>query len=279
MLATTSLPAALLDLDAVDANRDVLLAALIRDDVTLRIASKSIRHPHLLRHLLEHPRIAGIMTFSAAEALALAQEGFDDLLMGYPCARYAEAVALVRLHASGTRVIATIDSEAHVDMLAAAAREVGVTDLPVCLDVDASWQPVGKAVHIGVRRSSIRKVSDALRVARHVADTGRLRLDALLAYEAQVAGLPDQTPGNALLFPALALIKRRSIRLAASRRRRMVKALQRAGHPVTLVNGGGTGSVASTSRDGYVTEITVGSGFVCSHLLSLIHISEPTRPY
>jgi len=266
MLATTPLPAALLDLDRVDANRDVLLNARARKDVTLRVATKSIRHPTLLAHLLKHRDIVGLMTFSAHEAVALADAGFDDLLMGYPCPLYDDARALVRLHAAGTRVIAVVDNHVHVDMLAAAAQDIGVEDMPVCLDIDASWQPLGNTLHIGVRRSAVRTTTDALHVATHIAKTHRLQLTALLAYEAQVAGLPDTPPANPLVQPALALIKQRSVRLAASRRRRMLKALRRAGHPITLVNGGGTGSIASTSRDRSVTEVTVGSGFVCPHL-------------
>jgi D-serine deaminase-like pyridoxal phosphate-dependent protein len=45
-----------------------------------------------------------------------------------------------------------------------------------------------------------------------------------------------------------------------------VAALRADGLAISLVNGGGTGSVATTSSDPSVTEVTAGSGFVCPHL-------------
>jgi D-serine deaminase-like pyridoxal phosphate-dependent protein len=44
------------------------------------------------------------------------------------------------------------------------------------------------------------------------------------------------------------------------RRTSIVSALERAGHDLELVNGGGTGCVEFTVRDPSVTEVTVGSG-------------------
>jgi D-serine deaminase-like pyridoxal phosphate-dependent protein len=87
-----------------------------------------------------------------------------------------------------------------------------------------------------------------------------------MAYEAQVAGIRDVNPGSRHLDPVRRLIRERSKPLAAARRRAIVDALKVAGHPITIVNGGGTGSVASTSSDGSVTEVTAGSGFLAPHL-------------
>jgi D-serine deaminase-like pyridoxal phosphate-dependent protein len=56
--------------------------------------------------------------------------------------------------------------------------------------------------------------------------------------------------------------------LALQRRAEVVAALQADGHELQVVNGGGTGSVAFTSADPSVTEITVGSGYLCPHLFS-----------
>ena len=52
----------------------------------------------------------------------------------------------------------------------------------------------------------------------------------------------------------------------AARRSEVVGALRSAGFGIDVVNGGGTGSVDSTSADPVVTEVTAGSGFVCPHL-------------
>ncbi len=128
-------------------------------------------------------------------------------------------------------------------------------------DIDASLR-VGPA-HLGVRRSPLRGADAALGVARHIRGAPGVELVGIMAYEAQVAGLPDHAPGHSLLDPVRRLIKRRSIALVADRRASVVAALRADGFELSFVNGGGTGSVASTSRDGVVTEVTIGSGFLC----------------
>jgi D-serine deaminase-like pyridoxal phosphate-dependent protein len=267
LLAEEELPAALVDLDAVDHNVAAILRALSGSSATVRVASKSLRHPWLLRYVLERggPAFRGLMVFCAAEAELLVRHGFDDLLMGYPVARAADARRLANLAAGGAKLVATVDDEAHVDLLERAAAEAG-SALEVCLDLDMSWRPLGGRLHLGVRRSPLRDPTAALRVARRVEAAPHLTLVAVLAYEAQVAGMPDETPGDRLLDPVRRAIKARSRPVVSSRRRAVVEALQAAGHAIALVNGGGTGSVAFTGRDPVVTEVTAGSGFVCSHL-------------
>jgi D-serine deaminase-like pyridoxal phosphate-dependent protein len=266
LLRDQALPCAVVDLAAVARNVAALLALLRRPDVTVRIATKSIRHPWLLRHLLDAApdRVRGLMPWSAHEVEALAALGFDDFLMGYPCARPDEAAALARASARGVRVVATLDHPHHVALLADAARAAGVT-LDVCIDLDASWRPLGGVAHVGVQRSPVRSVKQALRLARCVRDAApHLRLRALLAYEAQVAGMADH--GAGLPDAARRLIKARSIRSVAASRARALAALRADGFAIDLINGGGTGSLATSSADPSVTEVTAGSGFLAPHL-------------
>jgi hypothetical protein len=89
-----------------------------------------------------------------------------------------------------------------------------------------------------------------------------------LAYEAQIAGMRDRNPGSRYLDPIRRLVKRRSKPLALKRRRQIVNALTDAVGPVSIVNGGGTGSIHFTSKDPTVTEVTAGSGFLCPHLFN-----------
>ena len=264
-LAEAPLPTGLVDLDALDHNVDTVVGALA-DGPTLRVASKSVRVPALLRHIQARvgPRAVGLMTYHAHETAWLAEQGFEDLLLAYPIGRADEAAALARA-AAKTVVRAAVD---HVDqawLLSAAAVAAGVT-LGVCLDVDVSWRPLGGAAHLGVRRSPLRGPDDAAKLARAVRELPGLTVDAVMAYEAQVAGLPDVVPGEGALAPVRRLIKWRSVGLAAARRAEVVAALRADGHTVRVVNGGGTGSVASTSVDPSVTEVTAGSGFLCPHL-------------
>ncbi len=278
LLADEALPCAFVDLDAVDHNLDLVLSRIEREGVTVRVASKSVRHPWLLRYLLERggDRLRGLMTYSAAETAFLFEQGFDDLLLAYPVGRREDARVLTEAAARGATVFVTVDSVEQVEVLASAAADAG-TSIPVCIDVDVSWRPLRGSAHFGVRRSPIRGPEAAVELAARIEAAAGVELRALLAYEAQVAGIREHNPQSRALDPVRRLIKSRSRPLAASRRKQVVAALQAAGHEIAVLNGGGTGSVASTGSDPSVTEVTAGSGFLCSHLFDH-YTGLPLRP-
>lgn len=268
VLEGAPLPTALVDLDALDANLALLTQAL-GNGQTLRIATKSVRVPALLRHLLDRggAKVRGLMTYSAHETAWLAEQGFEDLLLGYPISRADEAAAVARA-AARTDVWVTVDDVAQARLLSAAAQGAGIT-LRLCLDVDVSWRPMNGAAHLGVRRSPIRGPDDAVRLVRAVRELPGLTIDAVLAYEAQVAGLRDAVGdgvGEVAMGLVRKVIKASSVPLAARRRRAVVDALRGEGLTIRVVNGGGSGSVHSTAKDSTCTEITAGSGFLDSHL-------------
>jgi D-serine deaminase-like pyridoxal phosphate-dependent protein len=118
----------------------------------------------------------------------------------------------------------------------------------------------------GVRRSPLQLVDAVRDLAGLVRDTPGVRLDGVMAYEAQVAGLRDRDPFHRARGPLVRLIKARSIALAADRRRAVVQALQDDGHILRIVNGGGTGSLRSSAQDTALTEVTAGSGLLGPHL-------------
>jgi D-serine deaminase-like pyridoxal phosphate-dependent protein len=267
VLEHEALPAAVVDLDALDRNLALLLDTMGDGPIVMRPASKSVRVPWLLRYLLDHGggRLRGLMTYAAGETALLAREGFDDLLVAYPVGRAADAALLAGLARAGVTVRVAVDHADHVALLEAAAAAAETT-LAVTIDVDVSWRPMGGRAHFGVRRSPIRSAAEAVALGRVVKAAPHLRLDSVLAYEAQVAGIRERSPSGRRLDPVRRLIKSRSVPLAAERRAEVVAALRADGHTITVVNGGGTGSVASTRLDPTVTELTAGSGFVCSHL-------------
>lgn len=254
------LPCAFVDLEALEHNAQVMLAALPSPGPTLRLASKSMRCPDLARRLLAlDSRLQGLLTMSAAETVRLHAMGFDDLFLAYPPGRPAEAAALAEVAAGGARLLVAVDDPAQVELLDAAA-EARATVMTLAIDLDLSLRLWGQ--HLGVRRSPIQDAAGARALAAIIRSRPRLRLDGLLAYEAQVAGIPDRSRHGRALDPIRALIKARSIPLARQRRRAVLDALG----PLAVVNGGGTGSLRSTGEDPSVTEVTAGSGFLCPHL-------------
>ena len=259
------LPAALVDLDALDRNVDRLRDLVDGSGKTLRVASKSVRHVGLQRRILERggALFRGLMCFTNEEAAFLAGEGFDDLLVAYPSA--AGLGPLAERVRDGATIRVMADHPDHLVAIGRAATEAGVT-LDVLLELDVAYRPLGGRLHLGVLRSSLRSAEQLGALAREAADVEGVRIVGLMGYEAHVAGLPDTTPFSKALNPARRALKRLSVPAIAEIRAAAVDALRRAGVEPLLVNGGGTGSVRTTVREGAVTEVTAGSGFLCPHL-------------
>ena len=250
-------PFAFVDLDLLAVNmRQILRRA---DGRRIRIASKSIRCVPIIEKILAaNPGFAGIMCFTAPEAVWLSQQGFDDLLLGYPCWRPEHVRAMCGEIARGKTLVAMADSLEHIAHLGGIAAERGVV-LPVCLDIDMSLDLPG--LHFGVMRSPLRSAAAVLPLADAIAASPHLRLDGIMGYEAQIAGIGDRMPGQAAKNVVVRLLQRRSRAAVARLRGEVVAALGQRGVALRVVNGGGTGSIESTIREPHVSEVTVGSGF------------------
>jgi len=250
------LPLAFCDLDLFD--RNVASVAERAGGLPVRVASKSIRCRALLRRVLDAPGMQGVMCFTAAEAAFLSDHGFDDLLVAYPTVDEIELAGVLARVSAGATIRLVVDDEAQVqrlDELGSRGRQV----LRLVMDVDMSSSLPG--LHFGVRRSPIRDPAGALSLARAVRARRWLRLEGVLGYEAQIAGVPDAVPGRAALSTTVRALKRRSIPELRRRRAAVVEALRGDGFALDLVNGGGTGSLESTRDDPSVTELTAGSAF------------------
>ncbi len=254
------MPFAYVDLDLLDAN--IRAVASRAGGKHIRVASKSVRSVGILRRILESdPCFQGIMTFTPHEAVYLAQQGFDDLLMGYPCWRADDIAAIAQATKAGAHITLMVDSLAHVEHAETIAKREGVR-LPLCLDIDMAIDLPG--LHFGVWRSSIRTAAQARPIIERIAASQYIWLDGLMGYEAQVAGVGDNYRGQALKNQLVRFLQRRSVAEAARRRAEIVALAQTFAtpeRPLRFVNGGGTGSLATTRNEAAVTEVTVGSAF------------------
>lgn len=254
--ADENLPAALLDLDALDAN----IAALLQRaaGTPIRVVSKSVRCPAVLRYLLAQPGMAGLMCFSADEAAKLAAQGFNDILVAYPTVQRAQIKAVCEQIRAGKNIRLMLDCAAHLSQHQSVAAAAGVL-LPVAFDLDMSTPLPG--LHFGVHRSPLKTTPQVLALYAQLRQCPNLRLEAVMGYEAQIAGVGDAVPGKALENLFVRGLQRWAIPRLQQRRQAMVAALRRAGAELRVVNGGGTGSIESTCADGCITEVAVGSGF------------------
>ena len=198
------------------------------------------------------------MCYTALEAVYLASQGFKDLLMGYPAWNEQDIAAVARATADGARITLMIDSVEHVERVEAIASQHS-TCLPLCLEIDMSMDMPG--LHFGVWRSPVRTVEQAKPIIGRIKASSHVFLDGLMGYEAQIAGLGDNFPGQRAKNALVRRLKRRSIRQIAERRAAIVALVRSCGITPRFVNGGGTGSIDSTREEAVVTEITAGSGF------------------
>jgi D-serine deaminase-like pyridoxal phosphate-dependent protein len=254
-------PFAFVDLDALRANARFMLAQAAGKPI--RIASKSVRSVALLRRILElDPGFEGILSFTLPEALFLARQGFENLVVAYPTADREALAELVGLAAAepATAPVPMVDSPPHLDLIESAIGG-GPAEVHVCLDLDVGWWPLGgKLARIGPKRSPVRTPERARLMAAEIERRPGTRLVGVMAYEGQIAGVGDRIPGRPLRSALIRRMQSASERDIRRRLPRIVAAVREQGS-LEFVNGGGTGSLARTAAAGVVTELTAGSGF------------------
>jgi D-serine deaminase-like pyridoxal phosphate-dependent protein len=155
-----------------------------------------------------------------------------------------------------------------VDQLELIERAIGRSasgPLRVCIDIDAGWRTVGGRVRVGAKRSPLHTPEQAAALARAILAREQLRLVAIMAYEAQIAGVGDTPPGRPLRGRAIRAVQALSARELAERRAAIVAAVEavlqaQGSSSLEFVNGGGTGSLERTAAEPAVTEVAAGSG-------------------
>jgi D-serine deaminase-like pyridoxal phosphate-dependent protein len=260
VFAEVEAPFAFVDLEAMWVNAEAMLARSAEKPV--RVASKSIRCRALLEMIRgRDERFRGLMTYTLPETLWLAEQGFEDLLLAYPTADVGALEELALRSAANPEgaPIVMVDCVEHLDMIGSVLG-TGAPPIRVCIDVDASWWWLGGRVKVGPKRSPIHTVEDAVELAREIERRPRIELDALMAYEGQIAGVGDRPPGQWRRGAAIRFMQRRSAEELADRRAAIVAALSEFVE-LEIVNGGGTGSLELTAAEEAVTEVTAGSGF------------------
>ena len=251
----------MVDLAAFDHNA----ADLVRraSGLPIRVATKSLRCRHLIERVLARPGYRGVMCYSLPEALWLHASGTsEDLLVAYPTVDRAAVRALAADDAARRHITVTVDSAAHLDFIDGTLGE-GHPDIRVCLELDVSWRPLAgrPPVHIGTRRSPLRTPEQATAFATTILARPGFLLAGVMGYEGQIAGLGDAPPGHPVRAALVRAIQARSAGELRERRAETIRRI-RALTALEFVNGGGTGSLESTSEDKSVTELAAGSGLM-----------------
>jgi D-serine deaminase-like pyridoxal phosphate-dependent protein len=247
-LKDDELPCLVLDLDAFDANIQWALKA--SHNKKIRLATKSLRSPAIFRRILaSSPQFQGLMCFDLEEALWLRSQGLTDLLLGYPSLR---PEALKKLAQDPSEIVLMVDSLEHLEYLAQQMPHIE-PPVEICVDIDLSMDLPG--LRFGVYRSPIQTLSQLEAFLVGLKKYPQFKLVGLMGYEAQIAGVGDK----GLIH--IQLLKKISRAQLFQRRQKMYQLVQNYGHELRFVNGGGTGSLDSTTQESWVSEVTVGSAF------------------
>ena len=249
-------PFAVIDVDALRANADDLVRRAAGKPI--RLASKSVRCRSVIRQVLARPGFAGILGYTLAEALWLAEE-FEDVVIGYPSVEKAALRQLATVDGRAERITLMVDGPEQLDFIDAVIPPTERPAFRVCIDLDASLRGFGGRLHLGTRRSPVHAPAEAGQLARLIADRPGFTLVGLMAYEGQVAGVGNQPAGRPARAVAVRAMQTISVRELAERRQAAVAAVT-AVHPLEFVNGGGTGSLETTGAEAAVTELAAGSG-------------------
>ncbi|GCD88880.1 amino acid deaminase/aldolase [Nocardioides sp. LS1] len=265
-------PLMVVDLDAFDANAADLVRRAAGTPV--RVASKSLRVPALIERALAHDGFRGVLAYTLREALWLHEQGItDDIVVAYPSADRGALARLVESPSAASHITLMVDDVAHLDLVDSVRASLAVP-VRVAIDVDAGLRMGGQ--HVGPKRSPLYDASAVVALARTVCSRGGFRLVGAMTYEGQVAGLPDDVPGQR----ARSLVVRRMKSLSSSqlevRRREIAEALAEV-VALEFWNAGGSGSIEVSAADPVVTEVTAGSGLLVPTLFDHYQSFEP-RP-
>jgi D-serine deaminase-like pyridoxal phosphate-dependent protein len=250
-------PFAYVDLDYFDQNMNDILDRA--NEKKIRIASKSIRCVALLRRILDYnEQYQGIMCFTAKEAVWLSSLGFDDLLVAYPTFQVKHIEAVAMEVQKGKKIYLMTDRAEHLKQINAVGARLNVK-IPVCMDLDVSSDFPG--LHFGVYRSSLCTLEAVEQYLKELSTYPFVNLRAIMGYEAQIAGVGNEMPNQAVKNRLIRMLQKRSITEIRARRGQAIKLVEAAVGPLDFVNGGGTGSIEVTTAEDGVTEVAVGSGF------------------
>ena len=245
-------PCAAVDIAAFDHNAEQMLGR--SRGLPIRVASKSLRSVAALRRALDHDGFQGILAYSVPEAIHLAQDGFDDIVVAYPCVNTAALRELAADQKLRETITVMVDCTAHLELIEAAAQGAG--PVRVAIDLDCTLHLPGAV--IGPRRSPVRTPEQVEELARGIVEKRCLRLVGVMAYEGQVASVADAESGVA--GSVKRWLRRTSMEQLAPRRKACIEAA-RGFADLEFINGGGTGSLDVSADEGTLTELAAGSGF------------------
>jgi D-serine deaminase-like pyridoxal phosphate-dependent protein len=263
-------PLVICDLDAFNQNLERVGNYLRETKKSLRLCTKSVRVPELIRKVEKEDFVNGIFTYNSAEALFYAENyKIEDILLGYPTMSEVDVEELCQAaKIEGVNITIMVDDTRQIDLLDKIAIKNNVK-FGTLIEIDVADKLLGR--NIGVYRSPIRAPEDVVNLARIISEKPNLNFRGIMGYEAQNASIGD----DKFLFR---FAKRRSRKHVNAWRQNTVEALNNAGFPPEVVNGGGSGCYQETAEESSITEIGIGSLLFKSHIFDTINSLKDYLP-
>ena len=261
-------PFGVLDAAALAANAQDLVRRAAGKPI--RLATKSVRIRSVIADVLAREGFAGLLCYTLPEALWLHRNGFSDLVVGYPTADRRAVAALAADEAAASAITLMVDDEAQLDLIDAAAPPTRRNTLRLAIDLDAGYR--AGPLKFGALRSPIRTAADATAFARLITSRPGFVLSGMMAYESQIAGVGNA--GRGLRPVIVRAMQRRSAAELSERRAQVVDGVRTVAD-LEFVNGGGTGSLETTTTESGVTELAVGSGLFGPGLFDTYRAFQP----
>jgi D-serine deaminase-like pyridoxal phosphate-dependent protein len=227
-------PAAVVDLNILEKNLATAAGLLKGKSVALRPHTKSHKCGYLARLQVE-AGAAGVCCAKLGEVEAMAENGLQSILATSPI--FGAEAAARSLHLANTvrDFAVVVDNPVVVEQLGNEARARSFI-LPVLIDVD-----------VGQRRTGVVSPEMAIDLARAIAQQPFLKLRGVQGY----GGSWQHIHGGEARHTAVAEGMRKLVTI--------VEALRREGFAVSVVTGGGTGTLKDDLSLGVLTEFQPGS--------------------
>jgi D-serine deaminase-like pyridoxal phosphate-dependent protein len=228
-------PVLVVDLDRLESNIAHIARACSDNGVAWRPHFKGHKTLEIARMQLAAGAI-GITCAKLGEAEVLAAGGITDILIAN---QIVGAAKIARLMALKADVIVSVDSEANAAELAEAAKAAGKVQT-VVIEVD-----------IGMNRAGVEPGAAVLALADIIARHPPLKLAGVMGWEAQTTAIADPAQKARAVAGAIALLTGSAAQCRA------------AGHDMSIVSCGGTGTLLYCVKQPGVTEVQVGGGIFC----------------
>jgi D-serine deaminase-like pyridoxal phosphate-dependent protein len=270
LVKNRKIPLVVCDFDVFKQNLEKVGKLLIKKNKYLRLCTKSVRVPELVKFVESQKFVNGIFTFNSAEVLFYAKEyNVKDILLGYPIYSNIDAEELCKAaKVEGVSVSVMVDDVKQIQLLETHASENNV-HLNLIIEIDVSYRFISQT--IGVLRSPLKQIDEILQLAQIIEDADTLSLRGIMGYEAQNASLGD----NKLLYR---YVKGKSREYVNTMRDDIVNNLIDAGYSLELVNGGGSGCFQENLEEPSITEIGIGSLLFKPHIFDTINSLDEFNP-